>query len=343
MENPGKAPQLTIRDFDGAADYPARVRVHNATFPSRPVSEEELRNWDDREDPDPKYLSRHLVGELPGAGPGGAPLVVASLWYGHRPGLYHPRKLHFNLAVHPEYRRRGVGSAMYERMLTGVRPFDPIQIMTGTFEDQRGGLEFLGKRRFVERMRAWVSFLDVARFDPSPFRGVFERIESEDIAIRSEEELSADPEFERKLHDMFVEVLQDVPAPDPIKPPTFERFVESRRNDINRIPEAFLVAVHLPTGVYAGTTSLWKMHAADFLSTGLTGVRRAFRRKGIALALKLRTLEYAGKTGAPRIRTDNESGNRAMLSINEMLGFQRHVAEIALARSLASGSGSEEA
>jgi GNAT superfamily N-acetyltransferase len=73
---------------------------------------------------------------------------------------------------------------------------------------------------------------------------------------------------------------------------------------------------------FVGTSQLWRAPAADELRTGLTGVRREYRRRGIALALKVHSLAFAKAQACyKRVLTENESNNRGMLSINERLGF----------------------
>ena len=74
------------------------------------------------------------------------------------------------------------------------------------------------------------------------------------------------------------------------------------------------------TGEYVAQSNLWKTDG-DYLHVGMTGTRRAYRRKGLALALKLRTMEFAKANGVKELRTGNESNNRAMLAINEAMGF----------------------
>lgn len=65
------------------------------------------------------------------------------------------------------------------------------------------------------------------------------------------------------------------------------------------------------------------------LNTDDTGVIRDYRRRGIALALKVHGIAHAKENGYKKIRTMNESTNRAMLNINERLGFAKRPAWIA--------------
>ena len=59
----------------------------------------------------------------------------------------------------------------------------------------------------------------------------------------------------------------------------------------------------------------------DKLYTGLTGVRRAYRRRGIATALKTQAIAWAKTQGASYLETDNEENN-PMYQLNLALGFQ---------------------
>jgi len=73
---------------------------------------------------------------------------------------------------------------------------------------------------------------------------------------------------------------------------------------------------------------LFKSHRPQTLQTGLTGVRKSHRRKGLALALKLRAAAFAKAYGARYIRTSNHQANRSMLAINEAMGFVKELATV---------------
>lgn len=51
-------------------------------------------------------------------------------------------------------------------------------------------------------------------------------------------------------------------------------------------------------------------------------VRREYRGRGVALAVKLLTIQEAIKAGAARMRTNNNPENLPMLRVNEKLGYQ---------------------
>ena len=81
--------------------------------------------------------------------------------------------------------------------------------------------------------------------------------------------------------------------------------------------------------------SLLKKNLADSskIQTGLTGVLRSHRRRGIALALKLQAIAYAKTEGIKTIETDNEENNH-MYQINMQLGFEPKPAFLDFEKSL---------
>ncbi len=86
------------------------------------------------------------------------------------------------------------------------------------------------------------------------------------------------------------------------------------------MPESWFIVVD--GGRYVGMSQLWR-NLADpkLLQTGLTGVSRTHRRRGLATALKVRAIMGAKESGVETIRTDNEEKN-PMYVLNVKLGFK---------------------
>jgi GNAT superfamily N-acetyltransferase len=57
--------------------------------------------------------------------------------------------------------------------------------------------------------------------------------------------------------------------------------------------------------------------------TGMTGVPRAHRGRGLAVALKWRVIALARERGILELHTNNDSLNAAMLEVNRQLGYRR--------------------
>jgi hypothetical protein len=65
----------------------------------------------------------------------------------------------------------------------------------------------------------------------------------------------------------------------------------------------------------------------------MTGVKREYRHKGIATALKLHGIRFAQTLGNPLLITYNMS-DIPMLQLNLKLGFIKHAAEIMFVKKL---------
>ena len=291
-------------------DYEASVNVVNSVFPEYPDTVEEWRHWDAHRDPKCKFA--RWVAEADSQ-------IVGYANYEQSSGMYHPRKFGIFAAVHPEYQGQGVGSALYNCLLEGLAPLEPLSLRANVREDMVRSIRFLKDRGFREDMRSWESRLNVPAFDFTPYADVEEGVRQHGIEIKTFAELADDPERDQKLFELDEALVQDVPHPEPHTAVSYEFFEENLLKNPNLLPDGFFVALH--HGRYVGMSNLWKSQASADLYTGLTGVRRDYRRKRIALALKLRAIAYAKAQGIEIVKTWNESNNRPMLSINEQLGF----------------------
>jgi len=234
---------------------------------------------------------------------------------------YHPHKFSLDLLVHPEAEGRGIGRALYEHLMSAMAAHAPETLWIMIREDKARGRRFAEERGFSEKMLSWESRLDLASYDPTRFAAALERAAGAGIAIKDLTQLADDPDRDRKLYEMRNPIIRDVPSPGETTDESFERFVERFWQNPSLIPEACFVALDGPR--YVGYTGLYATPGEPLLYTGLTGVSREYRGRGIAQALKVKSLSWAKGSGHKEVATWNESRNVEMLAVNEKLGFVR--------------------
>ena len=312
---------MTVRPF-APSDYAGWIAGSNRCYPDYPWSLKEMRHEDETWD-HTRFFKRRWVavdGES----------VVGGVHLNHRPWRFHADRYAFDIWVVPERRRCGHGTALYDTALATLRERNALAATAGAKESMADGVEFLRKRGWVEVKRDWESRLHVGAFDPAPFATAPERIAGQAIRITTyADELARDPETPRKAHELGEECRQDVPSLDAATPESFEDFQRRWIEHPAFLADAYFIAVG-PDGRWLGMSNLERsIDDPTFLWQGLTGVRREARGNGIAMALKLRTIDYARARGIDHIKTWNDTTNRPMLAINEALGFEKQPAWIA--------------
>ena len=75
-------------------------------------------------------------------------------------------------------------------------------------------------------------------------------------------------------------------------------------------------------GELAGVTFIRFDAPSGRAQNNLTGVRRAFRGRGLAVLMKSHSLRRVGELGATIALTDNDEGNAPMLAVNTKLGYR---------------------
>ena len=100
------------------------------------------------------------------------------------------------------------------------------------------------------------------------------------------------------------------------------------------LPDAYAIAKDGTN--YVGLSAVRRLDKEPHgLGQLLTGVRREYRSKGVAFAMKLKVIDYAQKNGYKLIITEMESTNTGMLGINMKLGFKRQVGFVGFSKTLA--------
>lgn len=192
-----------------------------------------------------------------------------------------------------------------------------------TWSDERfpERLDWLAAQGFKETQRNPVSYLDLKAFEPDRWRPVHEKGLKAGIQIRTYEELieTGGEGIVQRLWELEESLMADVPLPYEWKGIPYEEFKQYLDADRRHWP-TLLVAVD--GGQFVGQTQLFLNEVEPTLgTTGLTGVVRSHRRRGIAAALKVQSLSQAKALGVRRLGTDNEQKN-PMYQLNLDLGFR---------------------
>jgi mycothiol synthase len=224
--------------------------------------------------------------------------------------------------VRPDSRRQGVGSMLYAEMSRWARERDYDRLEAWIDDEETDGLAFARTRGFVEVSRELKVALELAAYDPPPVDpppGI-------EIVTWTDR-----PEAVRGMYEVYREAEPDIPGYEGDDVAPFEEWLAEHMSGSGDRPEWTFVALAGDEVVGYAKFSLTEAqpHVAFH---DLTGVKRAWRGRGIAGALKRRQIAWAKENGYARVVTNNEERNEPIRRLNERLGY-----EPALGRSLVRG------
>jgi GNAT superfamily N-acetyltransferase len=287
------------------ADLPAIVELVTRAEPDDPPVTLETVQWViDRADPDRPHP--HLVATV-GDGLVGWTLLrgVASL-----------DAAFLIVAVDPDARRQGIGTALLDRALgAAAGESEVVAVASAAAPD---ALAFAEHRGFEEEHRVYESRLEMSTFDPDGF-GALEPplvLAGYRFSFLSEED---SPALRRSLHELNETAVQDIPAGRPIQPTTFAVWLRDWIEAPHALPQAFSVALR---GDEPVAFSYVVSQSEGVGYTWMTAVARAHRGHGLGLAVKVRALRAANAIGLRQVLTNNDPDNGPMLAINRRLGFR---------------------
>lgn len=315
---------VQIREFEHTSeDYNAVVHVMNTVWREPIYTADDLRR-DDKEQP-PQLVLRRFVAEVDEQ-------IVGFGSFAHNEKSYHRQRFWVHLDVLPDWRQRGIGTQLYDHLLAIMQAeYSANELHTDTTDSRNHSVRFLEKRGFREDKREPKSRLDLAEFDWSRFQGLDAKIAAIGIKIRALSDLMRDDSNALyKVYELHQRLVRDVPGPAPRTKVDFDSWKDGYSStNPYYLPEANFMALH--DGAYIGLTSLWGLKSDEKLYTGMSGVKREYRRKGLATALKLRSIAFAQAQGTRTLLTSNNSAN-PMLQLNLKLGFEIYDAHLKFMR-----------
>lgn len=304
-------------EFDDA-DYEAVRRIAKAVRPDEFTSVADLRDWDRMQ----QRAGRHSAWWL--AAVEGEIVGYAAI--GEEPWreAVHPSG---DVAVHPDFERRGIGRALLERTEGTGRSWGAADLRIWVPGDRAQSTRFVQAAGYEEVDREWRSTLNLMTFDPAAWIHALDRLRSTGTSIVSVAELrDTTPGWVDDLYALYAAVEADVPEATPFHSlgrQDWEELALGRR----LLAGGFLVAIDED-----GMIGLTEPQRVDddkrALSQELTGVAPRARGRGVATALKVAAATWAKAAGYASIRTYNAQVNAPMLAVNDKLGFERDYATI---------------
>jgi mycothiol synthase len=212
-----------------------------------------------------------------------------------------------HVVVVPAARRRGVGTALLDGVSEHARAANKTHLEGQIRASDGESLAFFARRGFERVGGEEAVALDLAEADAVSA----EAPPGVRIVSRAER-----PDLVEAMYAVACEAESDIPGGDPVRPFEVWRSTEIDRPSLR--PELTFVALAGDEVVgYAILDTLGGEHWHR-----LTAVKRAWRRRGVATALKRAQIEAARRGGLSRLVTTNEERNVAMRSINEALGYR---------------------
>ena len=289
---------VEVRPAATRADEERSLAIYNAVWPWDAITMAEVDSF--------KASSRDYVDMLAyvDAEPAGS---VAAAISRARPGV-----AYVIVTVLQEVRRRGAGGALLhaasrwaaERRLEALEAPAP--------EDEPDGIAFATRRGFVEIERNSRLVLELRGIDPppvSPPPGV-------EIVTWAER-----PELASGMYEVALEAYADVPGDENDEMEAFEDWLGHDMKGSGDDPKATFVA--LAGGEVIGYAKFSLTAAQPKVAFhDMTGVKRAWRGRGVAGALKRAEIAWAKRAGYERLQTQNEVRNEPIRRLNERLGYR---------------------
>ncbi|HEY1316995.1 MAG TPA: GNAT family N-acetyltransferase [Gaiella sp.] len=216
-----------------------------------------------------------------------------------------------SVAVVPSSRRAGVGSALLHALSTWARGLGYVDLMGPVKETDDVSLAWVKRRGFGEVGRNSLLALDLTRAS-RPTVDPPAGIEIVSWADR--------PDVAGGMYTVAREAYPDVPGEEDAEVAPFEEWLAMDMQGAGDRPEATFVALAGDEVVAYAKLSL-SLARPTVAMHDMTGVRREWRGRGIARALKAAEIAWALDNGYERLETQNEERNEPIRRLNERYGY----------------------
>jgi GNAT superfamily N-acetyltransferase len=282
------------------------LEIYNTVWPHDAITMAEVRSVQATAQAYVDHLAR-VDGEPAGSAVG--------IVFPHRPD-----RVSTLLTVLPDRRRRGVGSALFEAVSEWARSLGLSELEAVVLDNDPESLAVAEGHGFVEERRELGVVLHLDEIQPpaiAPPDGV-------EIVTWAER-----PDLARGMYEVALEALPDIPGfEDDLEEPFDDWLAHDMQGSGDR-PEATFVAVAGDEVVGYAKFSLTDAQPT-VAHHDLSAVKRAWRGRGIARALKAAQITWALANGYTELHTRNEERNEPIRRLNESFGYRPGIGRIYL-------------
>lgn len=292
-------------------DEQLSLDVYNAVWPHAAVTMDEVRSF--------KQSVREYhdeIARLDGVPVGSALTVLVP----HRSD-----RVLTIVTVLASHRGRGIGGALYASLSAWTAEHGLAEVEVPVLDDDAESLAFATRRGFVEERRELGVVLDVTGMEP-PALDPPEGIEVVSWAER--------PELAPGMYEVSLEAYPDVPGFEDDELEPYEDWLAHDMQGSGDLPEATFVAVAGDEVVGYAKFSLTQAQPRVAFHD-MSGVKRAWRGRGVARALKTAQIRWAIANGFTELHTRNEERNEPIRRLNASLGYRPGIGRVYLVGPLA--------
>lgn len=282
----------TVRSCSTAADSRRSLEIYNEVLTRRAATREDVQAWERA-----SVASGDFLGAIDGTDAGSTAVGIPM----SRPGVC----VTF-ITVLPHLRRRGVGGALLDAARTWATDHRVQELEVAVESDDAASLGFALRRGFHEHSRELGLELELSELEPAPV----DAPEGVEIVL-----LADHPELAVGAYEVGSEAIADVPGSEDWTPPPFEQFLGSHLRGI-------AVFVATAGDQVVGYAKIQGATDGRIAAHGMTAVKRAWRGRGIATALKRAQIGWAKANGIEGLVATNEERNVVMQHVNASLGYR---------------------
>jgi len=286
------------------SDELASLEVYNTVWPHDAVTIEAVHSYRDSAQDYVDYLVRE-DGVILGSGVGA---IFA----------YRARRVVTLITVLAGKRRRGAGTALYEAISMWASERRARELEVSVSGDDRESLSYAQRRGFIEVRRQVglvLSLAGVSSLRVQPPAGI-------EIVTWAQR-----PELARGMYEVDREIHPDIPGFEDVALEPFEDWMAHNMQRPTDSTEATFIALGGEEVVGFAKLSLTAPRAAGH---AMTAVKRAWRGRGIASALKATEINWALANGYTELHTSNEERNAPINRLNARLGYRPGIERIHL-------------